>query len=142
MTAKEYLRQIGAMETKAAIDRDRIESIRESICRVKAVHYSEAKTRTKRGEWMAAELGELEVLENQAAREVREIEKKKAEITEQIKKLKSQKYVTLLYLRYVKGEKLETIAEEMNYALRHINRMHGDALREFEKINRKTLENS
>lgn len=142
MTTKEYLRQIGVMEMKAAIDRDRIESIRESIRRVKAVRYSETKTRTKRGEWMSAELGELEAMENQTVREVREIEKKKAEITEQIKKLKSQKYVMLLYLRYVKGEKLEAIAEEMNYALRHINRMHGDALREFEKINRKILENS
>lgn len=30
----------------------------------------------------------------------------------------------------------------MGYALRHINRMHGDALREFAKANKEILENS
>ncbi len=29
----------------------------------------------------------------------------------------------------------QKIAEEMGYALRHINRMHGDSLREFARAN-------
>ncbi len=142
MTAKEYLRQIGAMEAKTDLNLDRVASIRESIRRVKAVHYGETKTRAKGVDRMAGELGELEALEQRTAREVKELEKMKTGITEQIKKVKNQKYIRLLYLRYVKGEKLEEIAEEMGYALRHINRMHGDALREFAKANKEILGNS
>ena len=104
MTAKEYLRQIGAMETKTDLDLDRVVSIRESIRRVKAVHYGETKTRAKGVDRMAGELGELEALEQRTAGEIKELEKMKTGITEQIKKVKSQKYIKLLYLRYVKGE--------------------------------------
>ena len=104
VTAKEYLRQIGAMETKTDLDLDRVVSIRESIRRVKAVHYGETKTRAKGVDRMAGELGELEALEQRTAGEIKELEKMKTGITEQIKKVKSQKYIKLLYLRYVKGE--------------------------------------
>ena len=141
MTAKEYLQQIKMLDAKAKNSRDRAESIRESIQRVKAVSYSDTKTRTAQGERTAGKLGRLEELESQAVKDVIELEEKKAEMAEKINALSNPLHVRLLYLRYVKLMDWEEIAEEMGFTERHIYRMHGNALTEFKKINLQSSKN-
>lgn len=57
----------------------------------------------------------------------------------QIQQLENPKHVELLYLRYVKYLRLEEIAcimiktNKEPYSYEHINRMHGQALQEFQK---------
>ncbi len=50
------------------------------------------------------------------------------EITAVIKSVEDERLATLLYLRYVKGERMERIACEMGYVWRHIMRLHRRAL--------------
>lgn len=135
MTAKEYLQQIKMLDVKAKNSGDRAESIRESMQRVKAVSYSDTRTRAERGERMTDKIGKLEELEVQSVRDVVELEKKKTELVEEINKLSNPLHVRLLYLHYVKLMDWEKIAEEMGFTKRHIHRIHGNALMEFEKIN-------
>lgn len=135
MTAKEYLQQIKILDAKAKNSKDRVESIRESMQRVKAVSYSDTKTRTAQGERMASKLGRLEELEAQAVKDVIELEEEKAEMAEKINALSNPLHVRLLYLRYVKLMDWEEIAEEMGYALQHIFRLHKRALQAMEKKN-------
>jgi len=57
----------------------------------------------------------------------------KKEIFEKIYKINNVEYRTLLILRYINLKSFEQIAVEMCYSYRHITRLHGWALREFEK---------
>ena len=50
------------------------------------------------------------------------------EITEAIKCVEDERLQTLLYLRYVKGERWEQIAVAINYAWRQTHRLHRKAI--------------
>ena len=52
------------------------------------------------------------------------------EIARAIQKLDNYDYQDLLVMRYVLGKTWEKIAEDMNYELRYIHKLHGKALRE------------
>lgn len=52
------------------------------------------------------------------------------EIGKAIQKLDNYDYQDLLVKRYVLGKPWEKIAEEMNYGIRNVHRLHGEALRE------------
>ena len=52
------------------------------------------------------------------------------EIARAIQKLDNYDYQDLLVMRYVLGKPWEKIAEDMNYGIRNVHRLHGEALRE------------
>ncbi len=52
------------------------------------------------------------------------------EIGKAIQKLDNYDYQDLLVNRYVLGKTWEKIAEDMNYGIRNVHRLHGEALRE------------
>ena len=45
--------------------------------------------------------------------------------------MKKPDHIKLLYLKYVKAQKLEQIADEMNYTYQYVREMHRAALKEF-----------
>ena len=55
------------------------------------------------------------------------------EITQAIKCVDDERLQTVLYLRYVKGERMEQIACEMNYGYRHVKRLHRRGVDEVRK---------
>ena len=52
------------------------------------------------------------------------------EISRAIQKIENYDYQDLLVKRYVLGQSWEKIAEDMNYGIRNVHRLHGEALRE------------
>ena len=56
------------------------------------------------------------------------------QIADEIMELRNDNYRVVLSERYIQGKKFEEIAVEQNYAYRHITRLHGEALKEFEKL--------
>ncbi len=56
------------------------------------------------------------------------------QIADEIMELRNDNYRIVLSERYIQGKKFEEIAVEQNYAYRHITRLHGEALKEFEKL--------
>lgn len=57
----------------------------------------------------------------------------KNEIFERIERVESTDYRNLLILRYINLNSFEEIAVTMCYSYRHVTRMHGWALQQFEK---------
>lgn len=55
------------------------------------------------------------------------------EISRAIQKVENYAYQDLLVKRYILGETWEKIAEDMNYSEQHIHRLHGEALKKFQK---------
>lgn len=58
----------------------------------------------------------------------------KREISKLIRQIDNSSYRLLLELRYINMATWEKIAEELNVAVRHVYRMHGNALLEADKI--------
>ena len=52
------------------------------------------------------------------------------EISRAIQKIENYDYQDLLVKRYVLGQSWEKIADDMNYGIRNVHRLHGEALRE------------
>ena len=52
------------------------------------------------------------------------------EISRAIRKINNYDYQDLLVKRYVLGKTWEEIADDLNYGIRNVHRLHGEALRE------------
>jgi len=67
--------------------------------------------------------------------------KKQAEIEKQLKEMNNEKYYTALYLRYIvyatEKNALEHTASEMGYSYNEMCKINGEALNEFDKVNKK-----
>lgn len=69
-------------------------------------------------------------LEEQINAEIKSLCRVKREINEAIDAVEDMRYRTLLEMRYRLNLSWERIADKMCYDVRHITRLHGEALRE------------
>lgn len=74
---------------------------------------------------------ELIEIREQIAEETTKLARAKLTILREIRTMKNERYVDVLYLRYVRGHSFEQIAVEMNYSFRYILNLHGWALKGF-----------
>lgn len=58
----------------------------------------------------------------------------KHQIINQIQTLESETFLALLFKRYVEFKSLEQIAVEMHYTYPYVRKLHGYALREFQRV--------
>lgn len=58
----------------------------------------------------------------------------KHQMIDQIQALESETFVALLFKRYVEFKSLEQIAVEMHYTFPYVRKLHGYALREFQRV--------
>ena len=58
----------------------------------------------------------------------------KIQIADEINQLEKENHQMVLKQRYLHCKKFEEIAVEQGYAYRHITRLHGEALQEFERM--------
>ena len=54
-------------------------------------------------------------------------------IISQIDNMEDETYYDILFSRYIEKKTFEKIASDMNYSFRNTTRLHGKALKEFEK---------
>lgn len=59
---------------------------------------------------------------------------KRKKISNVIRQVNDERYMRVLFERYIKGEKWEQIAVNMGYDYRYILKLHGRALQEVDKI--------
>lgn len=132
MTAKEYLMQIHRLDEDIKSNRRRIEELKYSIGGIRAIDYAGDKVGgSSEPDSMAAQIAQLVDLERKVNAETVELLKKKDRIVREIRNVEDTRYVTLLTLRYVDCERWEQIAVDMNESIRHVFRIHGDALKAF-----------
>lgn len=64
---------------------------------------------------------------------IEELKEKQIKIENKIDKLE-QPYKNILYMMYIKGNSLVTVASNMNYSYVHMCREHGNALRKYSEL--------
>ena len=133
MTAKAYLQQIYRLKIKIEQKAQQLEELKASASGFKAIDYSADKVQTSPSDRMADVVGRFADLEETINHLIGEYLYKKDFIIMQIQLLEDTRYVDLLYRRYVLFMPFRTIAKELNYDYKYCCRLHGKALRAFEK---------
>ena len=139
MKAKEYLLQIETLQTKIEQKRQRAKEYRELALTSGGFDYSKERVQTSNHS------GQIEnpviryiALEQEINEDILLLQQTKDKITGEIHNINNPDFIKLLYERYVESINLGVIAKEMQYSYDRIRHMHGEALKEFEKINLST----
>ena len=127
MNAKEFLMRGINLER-------RVETIKEQIEHYKAlvndcsVTYSDSPKSTASNYKLEECTQKIMDLQEELCSAMADLVDVTCEIGKAIQKLDNYDYQDLLVNRYVLGKTWEKIAEDMNYGIRNVHRLHGEAL--------------
>ena len=135
MNAKEYLNQAYKLNNRINSKLEQLEvlkslSMKVTSCfsDVKVIHASNEKSQMEKN---LVKIIDLSVEIND---EINELIRLKSEIAETIREVDDVNCELLLVKRYISGKSWEEIAEEMQYSISGIFRIHGEALKKISKI--------
>lgn len=130
MTKKEYLRQYITAEQRCIDIESRIEDLKRKYA-VKAIVYSDMPKSHNSERDLSEYAAELDGFQ----RDLREARtyaiKKQREIYRAVQSVEDPRLRRILELRYVDGKKWQEIADKVGKDIRHIIRLHGEALEKF-----------
>lgn len=129
MTAKEYLSQSLRLNQRINSKLEQIRSLRELATKCTSVITGMPKNPNKGRSAMEDAVLKIMCLEEEFQHDVNRLVNLKKEIIAVIKDVDSMECQTLLELRYLCFKSWEQIAVEMGYNVRHIYRLHDEALR-------------
>ena len=136
MTAKEYLRQIYQMNRRVK----RLEARREQL-RVQMYSLGSPSGKmdadkvqtTLSGDTMLRLIAKVDEAERDIIKEIDRMVDAQKLIAIQIERLPNDKQRDVLHKRYIEFKRWEQIAVDMDITVRHVYRIHGDALQSFAK---------
>ena len=129
MTAKEELRQIYSIRQKIDRLKSQIRTARMDMLTVKSPVVTPDKVQTSMtGDRAVNALAHLMEMEDELAGSIDELISVQKAIVAKIERIDNEEYKTVLFSRYVELKKWGLIAVEMGYDIRHVYRLHGNAL--------------
>ena len=140
MNAKEYLEQIESLSIRIEQLESRLACLRETAGDAAAIRYDKLNVQVSVATDMVEKnvLNLIEMEQKIFAEKVR-LESLRNIITEQIQNLDDDRYVNILFKRYVEGKKFFMIHEETDYDYDYVRVLHGEALGYFEMIYKNDL---
>lgn len=133
MDTKSYLNQISLLDRKINNKLSELSQLKDLACSLSAVENKERVKSSPDFDLIGKKYAKIDELERTINNLVDEFVDKKAKIISQIDGIEQECYYQVLFARYIEKKTFEKIADEMNYSFRNITRIHGKALREFEK---------
>lgn len=126
---KDYLKQAPKLDKQINSKLEQIQQLRSLSEKITTTlsHSPKSRNQINRTEYCVLRIWELE---QEIDREINKLIDLKKEIKKAIDNVKNDNYRMVLEYRYLCGFSWEDIAKAMNYAVRHITRLHGLALRE------------
>jgi DNA-directed RNA polymerase specialized sigma subunit len=110
-----------------------LSTLREMCYGLSAISNEERVQTTPNHDKIGTVLAKLDSLERKIDGLVDEYADKREKIISQIDSMDDECVYNVLFARYIEKKTFEKIATEMNYSFRQVTRIHGRALREFEK---------
>ena len=129
MNAKEFLMRGINLERRVDTIKDQIEHYK-SLVNNCTVTYSDSPKSTASNYKLEECTQKIMDLQAELCEAMADLVDVTCEISRAIQKIENYDYQDLLVKRYVLGKPWEKIAEEMNYGIRNVHRLHGEALRE------------
>lgn len=140
MKAKEYLQQIRSLDIKI---NNRIKQREDLLSRITSMSLATAdpdRVQTGRNfDPLGSDMAKYLDMEREINVMIDSLIDLKDKIIGQIHQLPDPAHIDLLYKRYVEYKTWELIAVEMNYTIRWIHCLHGQALQEFARVHKTSL---
>ena len=132
MTAKEYLRQLKYLDNRInakLLEREQIRTMAE-----KTTASLSEKVQTSSGTKMDDVVVRLVELEELINKDIDKLVYLKEEAGDKINRISNDKYTIVLSMYYLSNKTFEEVAELTEMSFRWVHKLHGRALKEFEKI--------
>ena len=130
MTAKDYLKDIRKLDLEIQTLQEQISLLRENAEGLRAMELSDMPKGGK-GKDLSDYVAEIADLQIVCVQHVSELIMKKQEAIERIMSIDGSELRNVLLLRYIQCKEWDEIADKLQYNLRTIFRLHGEALKEF-----------
>lgn len=134
MDTKQYLSQISRLDLMIKNKITELSNLREMCYGLSAIPNEERVQSTPNFDKIGTVISKLDGLERSIDSLVDEFIDKRSKIISQIDSMEDESMYNVLFARYVEKKTFEKISDEMNYSFKQTTRIHGKALREFEKI--------
>ena len=134
MTAKEYLGQLLRYEKMINNKLSELYQLKAMSSSISVAIDSERVQTSVRNDKIPNAIVRIEEKQAEINSIVSDYVNAKDNIIRDIEKLTDSTQYDVLFKRYVEHKTFEVIATDLNYSWRQIIRIHGEALREFEKI--------
>ena len=134
MTTKEYLMQIKRMEKMIDNKLSELYRLRQLVSSISISTDGERVMYSGSMDKMGDSVAKIVDLEYSVAGTISQYTELRQKIISQIDSLKNYEYYSVLFSRYVSNNEFWKIADEMGYSERQVFRIHGSALKEFEKM--------
>lgn len=133
--AKIYLGQIKALNRKILIREQEVAELRAAAMSQGSLQMDPERVRSASPDPdpMGSKVARYADLQKEVDALILELTEAKHTITGQILQLDDDRYIEVLWKRYVELEAFRQIAEEMGCDIRHVFRIHGRALQLFEQ---------
>ncbi len=133
MTTKQYLNQIDRINRMINNKLAEIYQLKTMVCSI-SVSVNEDKVQSSSDkDKLGSAVAKIVDLENEINKAIDVYVDKKERIVSQIDSIKDIMEYQVLFSRYIEHKTFEQIAEDNDYSVRQILRIHGNALVEFEK---------
>lgn len=133
MTTKSYLGQIERLEKMIQNKLSEIYQLKTMACSVTVSNDSDRVQTSSDKDRLGSTVAKIVDLENETDNLVDRFIAKRNHIIEQIDGMEDVNMYHVLTSRYVNKKNFDDIAKEIHYSRMQINRIHGNALLEFEK---------
>lgn len=133
MTTKEYLGQISRLNRMINNKLTEIAQLKDMAVSISAPQSGERVQTTPNFDKIGTKYAKIDEMERKIDGMVDELVDKKEKIIQQIESMEDENTYNILFARYIEKKTFEVIATEMKYSWRQVVRLHGTALKQFEK---------
>lgn len=133
MTTKEYLGQISRLNRMINNKLTEIAQLKDMAASISAPQSGERVQTTPNFDKIGTRYAKIDEMERKIDGMVDELVDKKEKIIQQIDSMEDENTYNILFARYIEKKTFEVIATEMKYSWRQVVRLHGTALKQFEK---------
>ena len=134
MKAKDYLEQIRNTRTMLELKLEEKKEQKATIENVKGMQITERVQTSPKNDAMDNAILKLNKIDDDINRTIDKLRYKIKEVEDTIDRVKDIKHHEVLFRRYVLNQKWEQIAVCMNYDMRWVQKLHGRALQEVDKM--------
>ena len=133
MTAKEYLSQAYWLDRRINSKLEQLSSLNDMATRSTSVMSDDVVSRTRNVHAMEDVIAKIVDMKAEVNAEIDRLVDLKRDMTRLIKLVKNPQYQLILEMRYLTYKSWREIAEALELDDRYVYKLHGLALREFEK---------
>ena len=134
MDTKQYLSQIERLDKMIQNKLSEIYQLKTMACSVTVSNEKERVQTSSDNDRLGSTVAKIVDLEKETDMLVDRFIDKRSHIISQIDGLDNIDYYHVLSMRYVARDTFETIAKKTNWSIRRVFSIHGEALKEFEKL--------